>query len=397
MERLDKIRLTRKDMLKLSAGGAGMFALTASGFAVPRGIAGGGGGGGGALYIEAFPTSPLIMNPFSDYLNIPDALRPNDLADSHGAGDSATAQPNKYRQDSIGPATDKIYEDRYHQTIGQRQIWPGEGPTAGYFSNNDPIVYQIKVECAHKQFTSSRVTPINSFGKTVVPPKGASGTIGPDGTTTLPNSTIWGFNGTFPGPRINAEYHRPSVVRFENWLGDSDPEGYDSQDFGSPARSFSTHLHHGHTAPESDVRPPPPNRPPRAGVRRPAALRLLPLQLGRARHARRRLEAGRVGRSDVPRLRGRRRRAREAVVLLVPRPRARPHGRERLQGHGRPHAALRPRARQRQRGRSQGTAPPRRPYRQPRRQRSERAARRHVQRGLRHPAGVLRLPSRRRC
>jgi FtsP/CotA-like multicopper oxidase with cupredoxin domain len=255
MERLDKIRLTRKDMLKLSAGGAGMFALTASGFAVPRGIAGGGGGGGGSLYIEAFPTSPLIMNPFSDELAIPDALRPNDLSDSYGAGDSTTAQPNKYRQDSIGPATDTIYQDRYHQTLGQHQIWPGEGPTAGYFTNNEPIVYQIKVECAHKQFTSSRVTPINSFGKTVAPPKGATGTIAPDGTTTLPDSTIWGFNGTFPGPRINAEYHRPSVVRFENWLGESDPEGYDSQDFGSPARSFSTHLHNGHTAPESDGQP----------------------------------------------------------------------------------------------------------------------------------------------
>src|SRR3954467_12858720 len=118
MERLDKIRLTRKDMLKLSAGGAGMFALTASGFAVPRGIAGGG-GGGGALYIEAFPTSPLIMNPFSDDLVIPPALRPNNLADSLGAGDPTTAQPNKYRQDSIGPATDTIYEDKYHQTLGQ--------------------------------------------------------------------------------------------------------------------------------------------------------------------------------------------------------------------------------------------------------------------------------------
>src|SRR3954462_13213070 len=255
MERLDKIRLTRKDMLKLSAGGAGMFALTASGFAVPRGIAGGGGGGGGALYIEAFPTSPLIMNPFSDKLVIPDAMRPNDLSDSLGAGDSATAQPNKYRQDSIGPATDKIYEEKYHQTLGQHQIWPGEGPTAGYFTNNEPIVYQIKVECAHKQFTSSRVTPINSFGKTVVPPNGPTRTIARDGTTTLPDSTIWGFNGTFPGPRINAEYHRPSVVRFENWLGESDPEGYDSQDFGSPARSFSTHLHNGHTAPESDGQP----------------------------------------------------------------------------------------------------------------------------------------------
>jgi hypothetical protein len=59
MSRLNKVRLTRRDMLKLSAGGAGMFALTASGLAVPRGFAGGG-GGGGSVYLEAFPTSPLI-------------------------------------------------------------------------------------------------------------------------------------------------------------------------------------------------------------------------------------------------------------------------------------------------------------------------------------------------
>ena len=32
-----KVTLTRRDMLKLSAGGAGLFALTASGFAVPQG------------------------------------------------------------------------------------------------------------------------------------------------------------------------------------------------------------------------------------------------------------------------------------------------------------------------------------------------------------------------
>jgi len=273
MERLDKIRLTRKDMLKLSGAGAGVFALTASGFAVPRGIAGGG-GGGGSLYIEAFPTSPLIMNPFSDGLTIPPALRPNDLADSLGNGSVDTAQPNKMRQDKIGPATDTVYTDKYHQTLGQHQIWPGEGPTAGYFRvnssgvtdpngtiNNDPIVYQIKLQVGHHDFTSSKVQPINSFGKPVAPPKGTSATPGPDGLYQLPHSTIWGFSPggdeppTFPGPRINAEYHRASVVRFENWLGDKDPEGYDSQDFGSPARSFLTHLHNGHTAPESDGQP----------------------------------------------------------------------------------------------------------------------------------------------
>jgi len=57
MERLDRVRLTRRDMLRLSAGGAGVFMLTASGLAVSKGL--GASGSGGGLYIEAFPTSPL--------------------------------------------------------------------------------------------------------------------------------------------------------------------------------------------------------------------------------------------------------------------------------------------------------------------------------------------------
>ena len=53
-----------------------MFMLTASGLAVPSGFAKGGGGGGG-LYIEAFPTSPLILSPFNDPLTIPKAAGPD--------------------------------------------------------------------------------------------------------------------------------------------------------------------------------------------------------------------------------------------------------------------------------------------------------------------------------
>ncbi|MFL5248143.1 MAG: multicopper oxidase domain-containing protein, partial [Myxococcales bacterium] len=34
----------------------------------------------------------------------------------------------------------------------------------------------------------------------------------------LPESTIYGFNGQFPGPMINVEYGRPVLVRFENDL-----------------------------------------------------------------------------------------------------------------------------------------------------------------------------------
>src|SRR3954462_5666804 len=72
MERVDRVRLTRRDMLRLTAGGAGMFVLTASGLAVSSGF----GAGGGKIYLEAFPPSPLILGPFNDPLRIPKAAAP---------------------------------------------------------------------------------------------------------------------------------------------------------------------------------------------------------------------------------------------------------------------------------------------------------------------------------
>jgi FtsP/CotA-like multicopper oxidase with cupredoxin domain len=248
MARADKVRLTRRDMLKLSAGGAGMFMLGAGGLAVPRSLAGGG-GGGGRLYIEAFPTSPLITRPFNDALNVPRAMRPADMTNwgKPGSNDSLGGLPDPKIQDSLGPSPNNDYFNRYGKVLGTHQIWPGDGVTAGYLKP-DPIVYQIKLEVAGHKFTTSSVQPINSFGKNVAPP-GMSGT----GTRMLPDSTIYGFNGTFPGPRINAEYGTASLVRFENWL-DND-NGFDRMDFGSPNYSFLTHLHNGHTAPESDGQP----------------------------------------------------------------------------------------------------------------------------------------------
>jgi FtsP/CotA-like multicopper oxidase with cupredoxin domain len=245
MERLDKIRLSRRDMLKLSAGGAGMFALTASGFAVPRGLAGGG-TGGGKLYIEAFPTSPLILNPFTDELKVPTALRPTNPK----TWDSPGGMPGKANQDCLGASPNKAYSDRYRQTLGTHQLWPGD-PAFGNFKwqSADPVVYQIKLNVNTHAFTSSDVQPIDSFGRNVVPPRSSS-----NSARKLPDSTIYGFNGTFPGPRINAEYGRASLVRFENHL-DKNPMNLDRQDFGAPNYSFLTHLHNGHTAPESDGQP----------------------------------------------------------------------------------------------------------------------------------------------
>jgi hypothetical protein len=241
MARDDRIRVTRRDMLRLSAGGAGMFALTASGLAVPKGLS----KGSRAVFIEAFPTSPLITRPFNDALNIPKALRPVDPA----RWDSKGGVPTREWSDSLPPSPNDVYKSRYNQTLGAHQLWPGDGVTANYrWSSTVPLVYQIKLEVAGHRFTSSPVQPIDSFGRNVAAPGSRNAN-----PRNLPDSTIYGFNGTFPGPRINAEYGRGSLVRFENHL-DKD-NGFGRQDFGAPNYSFLTHLHNGHTAPESDGNP----------------------------------------------------------------------------------------------------------------------------------------------
>src|SRR4051794_39269083 len=152
MSRFDRVHLSRRDMMKLSLGGAGMFALTASGLAVPRGFAG---GGGGSIYIEAFPTSPLIVSPFNDPLPIPQALRP--VAKS--VVDTWSSPPGPDNQDSVKGATP-----------WKHQLWPGQGVTASYpWATTTPDVYQIKVEVAGHDFTTSMVQPIDGNGRDVTP------------------------------------------------------------------------------------------------------------------------------------------------------------------------------------------------------------------------------------
>jgi FtsP/CotA-like multicopper oxidase with cupredoxin domain len=183
-----------------------------------------------AIYLEAFPTSPLILSPFRDPLPIPKALAPVPKS----IYSSWASPPRGGCQNSM--------DNQAHQ------IWPG---AIGY---PDPIVYKINVQVNAHAFTTSQVRPINAKGKPTVS-FDASGKTYPAGTVRyLPPSTIYGFNGTFPGPRINAEYGKPCLVRFENQL-DQNPLNLDRQDFGAPDWSFLTHLHNGHTAPESDGNP----------------------------------------------------------------------------------------------------------------------------------------------
>jgi len=234
MERADKFRLTRRDMLRLGAGGAGMMALTAGGLAVPRGF--GASTNSGSVYIEAFPTSPLILNPFNEPLPILKAASPVPKAD---VGNWSN-KPGPNNQDLV-----KNAEPWKHQ------LWPGTAPVAEY---PDPIVYQIKVEAGTHDFTSSLVQPIDSFGKDIIPPGSTNSR-----PRNLPASVIWGFNTTtdpvgFANTMINFEYGKPALVRFENHL-DENAGSFPMQDFGAPNRAFITHLHNGHTASESDGNP----------------------------------------------------------------------------------------------------------------------------------------------
>jgi FtsP/CotA-like multicopper oxidase with cupredoxin domain len=184
------------------------------------------------LYTEAFPTSPLIVEPFKDELPIPKALAPE-----QGYQDwDQPPGPGLGQQNSLGNE--------------QHQMWrPPNLP--GY---PDPIVYQIDLRVSTHSFTSSPVLPITKGGKPALSYDADGRTYARGVRRTLPPSTIYGFNGQFPGPMINAEYGRPALVRFRNFLNEN-PDNLDRQDFGSPDWSFLTHLHNGHTAPESDGNP----------------------------------------------------------------------------------------------------------------------------------------------
>jgi FtsP/CotA-like multicopper oxidase with cupredoxin domain len=184
------------------------------------------------LYDEEFPTSPLILHPFHDELVIPKALRPT----SHSAFRSW--------RDSPGPGSGRqnsLRNDRH-------QLWPSQ------IRYPDPIVYEIDVLVRPHAWTTSKVLPIDASGQPTMS-FGSGGRRFAAGTERrLPVSTIYGFNGTFPGPRINAEYGKPALVRFRNRLH-KNPFGLDRQDFGSPDWCFLTHLHNAHTASESDGNP----------------------------------------------------------------------------------------------------------------------------------------------
>jgi FtsP/CotA-like multicopper oxidase with cupredoxin domain len=240
----DQNRVPRRAFLKIGAAGTAALALgTAGALVVPdlkrRGLWTPNGlfdaatiAFANVVYTEAFPTSPLILNPFIDELPIPKALAP--VPQSEYSGWEHPPGPGNGEQNSL--------RNERHQ------IWPSS------IGSPDPIVYHLKVGVNQHSFTTSQVLPIDSLGKPTQSFDVSGKVYRPGTVRTLPFSTIYGFNGTFPGPMINAEYGKPALVRFDNQL-DLNPMNLDRQDFGAPDHSLLIHLHNGHTAPESDGNP----------------------------------------------------------------------------------------------------------------------------------------------
>ncbi|NUR06138.1 MAG: multicopper oxidase domain-containing protein [Nocardioidaceae bacterium] len=239
----DSPTLQRRTFLRVGAAGAtGLAVAGATGLGLPylskQGLLSPDGAFGAVstalgdqlFYTEVFPTSPLILNPFTDELNVPKALAPStdymDWVDPPGPGEG--------QQNSL-------FNEKH-------QIWPDK------IGSPDPIVYKLELLVRPHAFTTSDVMGIDKKGRPVQTFDENGKTVAAGTARKLPLSTIYGFNGSFPGPMINAEYGKPVLIRFQNRL-DENPWGLDRQDFGAPDWSFLTHLHNGHTAPESDGNP----------------------------------------------------------------------------------------------------------------------------------------------
>jgi FtsP/CotA-like multicopper oxidase with cupredoxin domain len=257
----DQFLIRRRQLLKAGAAGAGFLAMGGAGLfsAGPMAQRLLGVAAAAQTYIEVFPTSPLILNPFTDPLPIPNAARPvpNGLK-----SDYWNALPGRTKTlPAPAPVTGGLQDANgaVHQLGPEKVQYKGKRLP-------DPYVYHVRLETGTHKFTSSKVLPISSLGQpsfAFVNGAQVPAAARPGGFD-LPASIITGFNAdltgkpvSFPGPRINAAYGQPVILRFENQMGvtakNFDPKTL--SDYGSPEMGFLTHLHNGHTACESDGQP----------------------------------------------------------------------------------------------------------------------------------------------
>src|SRR5919202_4634271 len=210
----DQFLMRRRQLLKAGALGAGFAALGGAGLfsAGPMAQRLLGAAAAAQTYIEVFPTSPLILNPFTDELPIPQAARP-----VGSDPNSVAAYFSQFKGESRAQAPDPRKGGVQDANGAVHQLGPSD---VTYKGKNLPYphVYHVRLETGTHKFTNSQVQPIKSVGQNVVAPNGK-------GAQDLPASIITGFNAGplgsavgFPGPRINAMYGRPVILRFDNQM-----------------------------------------------------------------------------------------------------------------------------------------------------------------------------------
>ena len=247
--------IRRRQLLKASAAGAGFLAMGGAGLLSAAPVAQRllGGAAAAALYIEVFPTSPVILNPFSDtadgQLPIPTAARPVP-SDPFAAA--------AYWKSRGLPVPAPVKGGLQDANGAVHQLGPSDVPG----TVAAPLIYHVRLQVGTHRFTNSQVLPIDSLGQPTKSFDANGNTYAPGVVRTLPPTLITGFNSDwtdtnpvgFPGPRVNAQYGHPVVLRFDNQLAVNNT-GLSRNDFGSPEWGFLTHLHNSHTAPESDGQP----------------------------------------------------------------------------------------------------------------------------------------------
>ncbi len=102
------------------------------------------------LYLESFPTSPLILNPFTDELPIPKALVPEPYS---------TGRTGERRRGRAMVSRTRCGNQR-HSAVVRRG--------AGDRGRRTPLVYKIELKVDEHAFTTSQVLPIDINGRPTV-------------------------------------------------------------------------------------------------------------------------------------------------------------------------------------------------------------------------------------
>src|SRR6185437_6990082 len=187
MEKRDALMLDRRSLLRLGGGAfasalvalRGTSARAAEAFQQMDGLFPC--PDGGPLYTEVWPTSPVVLEPFTQEFVNPTPLKPSDPRTWH----PITGNERNWSRPNPVTGGKQDVDNVVHQ-IGYNAI--PTGTKAGTLVYPEPLYYRLALQVGEHSFTSSRIQPIQANGYPV--PAGLPGA----GEIYLPKTTIYGFS-----------------------------------------------------------------------------------------------------------------------------------------------------------------------------------------------------------